>query len=75
MAKYILIYELDGFPEEGGGLYLDEFGMNEQDMHKRVQELITEHKSEITITLAGFMTSEWKYKVVEYAKVVIPERG
>ena len=43
MAKYILVYELGGYPEEGGGTYTQEFGMEERKMHEKVEELVKTH--------------------------------
>ncbi len=74
MAKYILVYELGGYPDEGGGMYAQEFGMDERSMHETVEELVKTHKDNLTIVYAGFLQTEYKYKTVEYAIRVEPKR-
>ena len=74
MAKYILVYELGGYPEEGGGMYAKEFGIEEHKMHKEVDELLKKHKDNLTIVYAGFLQVEFKYEPIEYAVRVEPKR-
>lgn len=74
MAKYILVYELGGYTEEGGGMYAKEFGMEEDKMHERVEELVKVHKDNVTVVYAGFLQIEYKYETVEYAIRVEPKR-
>jgi hypothetical protein len=74
MAKYILVYTLGGYPEEGGGTYTQEFGMEERKMHEEVEELVKTHKNNLTIVYAGFLQTEYKYEAIEYAIRVEPKR-
>lgn len=74
MAKYILVYELSGYPDDGGGIYTQEFGMEEQKMHQSVGDLVKTHKDDLTIIYAGFLQVEYKYKAIEYAVRVEPIR-
>ncbi len=74
MSKYILVYQLAGYPETGGGTYFEEFGDEENNLHKRVEALVKLNKDDITIITAGFLQVEYRYKTIEYAVRVEPER-
>lgn len=74
MAKYILVYKLGGYIDDGGGTYTQEFGMEEQKMHETVEGLVKTHKDNFTIVYAGFLQTEYKYEVIEYAVRVEPKR-
>jgi hypothetical protein len=72
MARYILVYKLGGYPEDGGGTYAQEFGMEENKMHETVEELVKTHMDNFTIIYAGFLKKEYKYETVKYAIRVEP---
>ena len=74
MAKYILVYEIDDYPDCGGGTQVEFFEANaEQEMHKRVNELASTDER-ISIITAGFLKTEYEYKPVEIIKEYRPER-
>jgi hypothetical protein len=74
MAKYILVYEIDDYPDFGGGTQVEFFEANaEQEMHKRVNELASTDER-ISIITAGFLQTEYEYKPVEIIKEYRPER-
>lgn len=73
MAKYILVYRLEGHQELGGGIYTEEFGIDVQSMHNKVQELVKEHKDSFKVIYAGFLQTEYEYETVEYAVRVEPK--
>ena len=74
MCKYILVYEISDYPEMGGGMYAEEFGMDENNLHKRVNELANENKGKFSVTYAGFLQVEYKYNPVEIITEYVPER-
>jgi hypothetical protein len=74
MAKYILVYKIEGYSYDGGGMYAKEFGMEEHKMHEAVDELVKIHKNNVTVVYAGFLQTEYKYEIVEYAIRVEPRR-
>lgn len=49
MCKYILVYDISDYPENGGGMYAEEFGMEENNLHKRVNELANENKGKFWV--------------------------
>ena len=73
MAKYVLVYELEGYPEDGGGTYSEQFGMDKYKMHNFVQKLVTQYKERFTLVFAGFLQQEYTYETVEYAIRVEPK--
>lgn len=73
MCKYILVYELAGYPEEGGGTYAEEFGMEDQEMHSRVNELANEN-SGFSVVFAGFLQTEYEYEPVNIVTEYRPKR-
>lgn len=74
MAKYILVYTILDSPDEGGGIFTEEFGMDEKRMHETVEELIIINRDCIVIIYAGFLQTEFKYDIIEYAIRVEPKR-
>ncbi len=74
MSKYILVYEVDAHIGDGGGTFIEEFGMEERDMHKRVDALVAMYRETLEIKAAGLLQVEYKYKTIEYATRVEPER-
>jgi hypothetical protein len=74
MAKYILVYKIGGYSDDGGGMYAEQFGMEERKMHEAVDELVKIHKNNVTVVYAGFLQTEYKYEIVEYAIRVEPRR-
>lgn len=65
--KYILVYDVDGYPDEGGGTQCEEFDSGEA-LDKRVEEIYQEGH---TLMLAGQL-KEIKYKTIEkVTKVVV----
>jgi len=58
-VKYILVYEIDDYPDNGGGTKYEEFNTVEA-LDKRVIEIYNFHD----ITIAG-KVEEFKYKPVE----------
>lgn len=74
MAKYILVYEIDDYPECGGGTEVEFFeATEEQEMHKRVNELASTDER-VSIITAGFLQTEYEYKPVEIVKEYRPEQ-
>jgi hypothetical protein len=74
MSKYILVYEISDYPEMGGGIYAENFGMEENKMHKRVNELANKNKNNFSVVYAGFLQTEYKYQPVEMITEYRPER-
>jgi hypothetical protein len=72
MKKYILVYQHFTFREEGGGTFLEDFP-NEEEMHKRAEELIVTGKGKIAITRAGLLVKEFEYTAIQYAIKVEPK--
>ena len=55
MAKYILLYEIDDYPDCGGGTEVEFFdAYSEQKMHNRVNELASKDER-VKIITAGFL--------------------
>ena len=71
MSKYILVYEIDDYPEMGGGTEV-EFFEEEQKLHERVNELAS-NDERVSITTAGFLSVEYDYKPIEIVKQYRPE--
>lgn len=66
--KYILVFSVDGYPDDGGGLYSDIFE-DIGSLDKRVEEIMIEGH---TLIAAG-QYIEYKYKVTEVVKKVVRE--
>jgi len=60
--KYILVYDVNGYPEEGGGTYYEEFDTI-QSLDNRVSEIMTDKQN--TLVAAGEF-KPYEYKAVEY---------
>lgn len=73
MAKYILVYEINDYPDAGGGIQV-EYPKDEQEMHKRVEELHINYKDIVNILDAGFLQVEYKYEAIKYATRFEPKR-
>lgn len=73
MAKYILVYELGGYPDEGGGIHTEEFGTDDKKMHEAVEAHVKTHRDNFKVIYAGFLQVEYKYETVEYAVKVKPK--
>ena len=52
----------------------EEFGMEENLMHKRVNELANRHKNKFSVVYAGFLQVEYKYNPVQIVTEYNPER-
>lgn len=73
MAKHILVYEINDYPNNGGGTQVEFFEADaEQEMHKRVNDLASTD-DRISIITAGFLQTEYEYKPVEIIKKYQPE--
>ena len=65
MAKYVLVYQVSDYPENGGGMYAEDFEPScERDMHNRVNELANEYKDAFKVVYAGYMTSMYEYEPI-----------
>jgi hypothetical protein len=53
MAQYVLVYELEGYREDGAGTYSEQFGMDKSKMHNFVQDLVTKYKERFKLVFAG----------------------
>ncbi len=74
MAQYILVYEIDDYPDYGGGTKVEFFkACKEQEMHERVNELASEDER-VSIVAAGFLQTEYEYKPIQIVKEYRPER-
>ena len=73
MAQYVLVYELEGYREDGAGTYSEQFGMDMSKMHNFVQELVTKYKERFKLVFAGFLQQEYTYEPVEYVVRVEPK--
>ncbi len=74
MAKYILVYEIEDYPDCGGGTEVEFFdAYSEQKMHNRVNDLASKDER-VKIIAAGFLQTEYEYKPVEIIKEYRPER-
>ncbi len=71
MARYILVYEIDDYPDCGGGIQV-EFFEKEQEMHRQVNELASTDER-ISIITAGYLHAEYEYKPIEIIKEYRPE--
>ena len=65
MAKYILVYDVHTYYDDGGGLKAEEFGNEENEMHERVNELAKELKDKFEVIYAGFLQIEYEYEAVK----------
>lgn len=74
MCKYILVYEISDHEESVGGMCAEEFGMDENLMHKRVNDLANRHKNKFSVVYAGFLQVEYKYNPVEIVTEYKPQR-
>jgi hypothetical protein len=72
MAKYILVYEMKDYPDNGGGVFTKEFGMDERGMHLAVEKLLRGYRDKVRIIYAGFLQTEYTYDIIEYAIRVEP---
>lgn len=73
MGKLILVFQQDGYPEEGGGLYI-EYPKDLKSMDIRCNELLKNGNSGefCVIILAGELETEYEYHPIE--KVTVFER-
>lgn len=72
MAKYIIVYEIDDYPEMGGGKDIEIFD-TENEMHDRVNELAVRN-NKLRIIIAGFLQFGFEYKPIEIIKEYKPKR-
>jgi hypothetical protein len=63
MKDYILIWDINDYPDNGGGTEYDLFE-NISDVEKKVNEL-TEDTRDISISFCGRLREEIKFKAVE----------
>jgi len=73
MAQYVLVYQLEGYREDGAGMYSEQFGRDEYKMHNFVQKLVTQYRERFKLVFAGFLQKEYTYEPVEYAIRVEPK--
>jgi hypothetical protein len=66
-VKYILVYEMKGYAEEGGGTYAEYFETIEE-MTEFVNKKIVNHEKDFTISFACSIDREIEYKPVEIIK-------
>lgn len=62
--KYVLVYEVQDYPELGGGTTIEEFE-DDQDMHKRVNDLNKQNSERYTSFQGLCVTTEYEYKAAE----------
>jgi len=76
MSKYILVYNINDFPECGGGIQVETFRDDDdgKSMHKRVNDLAKKHKTKFNILEAGKMCIEFEYDPVEVVTEFNPIR-
>ena len=67
-CRYILVYKISGYADDGGGTFYEEFGMRYQDMDKRVNELADSYEERFSIVCAGFLQTPIEYKPVVYVR-------
>jgi len=60
--KYILVYDVSGYPEEGGGTYYEDFESVES-LDKRVSQIMTDKQNSL---VAAGEFKPYEYKAVEY---------
>jgi hypothetical protein len=72
MAKYILVYSIDDYPDNGGGTFI-EYPKDESDLIERVNLLNTKYQEIFKVECAGFLSSEITFKAVKYATKLEPE--
>lgn len=65
--KYVLIFKVDAWPDNGGGLFYEYFS-SVIDMDTRINDLMKNYRELFSITLAGKLGEEYKYAPVEVVK-------
>jgi hypothetical protein len=66
MKKFIVVYEVNDYPDCGGGTYYEEFASDEL-LDKRVSEIVLDKRNSLTV--AGELKT-YEYKAVEYVTKV-----
>lgn len=62
--KYILVYNIETYFDNGGGLHFESF-TNEIDMTNFVNELPKRFSEPFTIVFSGMVTNEYTYIAIE----------
>lgn len=60
MSKYILVYNVNEYPDMGGGIHFEDFE-TEQELDKRVSEVMPEHEIFAVGELKAF-----EYKAIDW---------
>lgn len=63
MERYILVYDINDYADNGGGTYFKSF-KEENDLHKEVNNLASSYKELFTITCAGVLVKTYEYEPV-----------
>jgi len=72
-SKYILVYDIDRYPDEGGGVQYEKFE-NETALHETVNSLATQYKDKFSVIVAGWMHHEFEYEPVTQTVEYMPKR-